>query len=111
MTADPRLIVPLDLPTVDDARAMVERLGDAVSFYKIGLGMLTGGGLALANELKAEGFLMMPAGRNGPAFIVTPNFYVLKEYNESDLYALFIGNLGDRYGQRSNPRLGAECAH
>jgi orotidine-5'-phosphate decarboxylase len=33
---------------------MAEQLGDAVSFYKIGLGMLTGGGLALANELKAE---------------------------------------------------------
>jgi orotidine-5'-phosphate decarboxylase len=30
------------------------RLGDAVSFYKIGLGMLTGGGLALANELKQD---------------------------------------------------------
>ena len=48
------------------------------------------------NELKAEGFLLMPAGRNGPAFIVTPNFYVLKEYNESDLYALFIGHGADR---------------
>ena len=34
--------------------------------------------------------------RTGPAFIVTPNFYVLKEYNNSDLYALFIGNLADR---------------
>ena len=33
---------------------MAERIGDAVSFYKIGLGMLTGGGLALANELKQE---------------------------------------------------------
>ncbi len=31
---------------------MAERLGDAVSFYKIGLGMLAGGGLGLANELK-----------------------------------------------------------
>lgn len=49
-----------------------------------------------ANELRAEGFLLMPAGRNGPAFVVTPNFYVLKEYNESDLYALFIGHGGDR---------------
>ena len=48
------------------------------------------------HELKAEGFLLMPAGRNGPAFIVTPNFYVLKEYNESDLYALFIGHGADR---------------
>jgi lytic murein transglycosylase len=49
-----------------------------------------------ANELRAEGFLLMPAGREGPAFIVTPNFYVLKEYNMSDLYALFIGHAADR---------------
>jgi lytic murein transglycosylase len=48
------------------------------------------------SELKAEGFLLMPAGRSGPGFIVTPNFYVLKEYNESDLYALFIGHAADR---------------
>jgi len=47
-------------------------------------------------EMRGEGFLMMPAGRNGPAFIVTPNFYVLKDYNESDLYALFVGHVGDR---------------
>ncbi|MDQ6435717.1 lytic murein transglycosylase [Mesorhizobium sp. LHD-90] len=49
-----------------------------------------------ASELRGGGFLMMPAGRSGPAFIVTPNFYVLKEYNESDLYALFIGHGADR---------------
>ena len=48
------------------------------------------------HELRGEGYLMMPAGRNGPAFIVTPNFYVLKEYNKSDLYALFVGHVGDR---------------
>jgi lytic murein transglycosylase len=56
-----------------------------------------------ANEARAEGFLLMPAGRNGPAFIVTPNFYVLKEYNESDLYALFIGHSADRiaHGDKS----------
>ena len=47
-------------------------------------------------ELRAEGYLMMPAGRFGPAFIVTPNFYALKEYNESDLYALFVGHAADR---------------
>ena len=39
---------------------------------------------------------MMPAGRHGPSFIVTPNFYVLKKYNKSDLYALFVGHIGDR---------------
>ena len=49
-----------------------------------------------AHEAKSEGFLMMPAGRNGPAFIATPNFYVLKDYNMSDLYALFVGHVGDR---------------
>ncbi|MDP2493743.1 lytic murein transglycosylase [Shimia thalassica] len=47
-------------------------------------------------EARKEGFLLMPAGRGGPAFIVTPNFYVLKEYNKSDLYALFVGHVGDR---------------
>lgn len=49
-----------------------------------------------ANELSNEGYLLMPAGRLGPAFVVTPNFYVLKDYNESDLYALFVGHVGDR---------------
>ncbi len=51
-----------------------------------------------AHEVKRPGFLLMPAGRLGPAFIATENFYVLKEYNESDVYALFVGHLADRYG-------------
>jgi orotidine-5'-phosphate decarboxylase len=54
MTADDRLIVALDVPNVVQGLDLVARLGDAVSFYKIGLGMLTGGGLALANELKQD---------------------------------------------------------
>lgn len=48
------------------------------------------------HELQGQGFLLLPAGRHGPAFIVTPNFYVLKDYNMSDLYALFVGHVGDR---------------
>lgn len=48
------------------------------------------------HESRGEGYLLMPAGRHGPAFIVTPNFYVLKDYNMSDLYALFVGHVGDR---------------
>ena len=48
------------------------------------------------HELGQVGYLLMPAGRYGPSFIVTPNFYVLKRYNRSDLYALLIGNLGVR---------------
>ena len=59
-----------------------------------------------ANEMQGDGFLMLPAGRNGPAFLVTPNFYVLKAYNMSDLYALFIGHIGDRiaYGAKDFSR-------
>ena len=49
-----RLIVALDLPDALSALKLVGDLGEDVSFYKIGLGMLTGGGLALANELKQE---------------------------------------------------------
>src|SRR5690606_9917411 len=56
VVSDPRLIVGLDLPTVEAARAMVARLGDAVVHYKIGLTLLaTPGGVALAHELRAAG--------------------------------------------------------
>lgn len=54
MPTDDRLIVALDVPDVLQGLALAERLGDRVGFYKIGLGMLTGGGLALARELKDE---------------------------------------------------------
>jgi orotidine-5'-phosphate decarboxylase len=55
MTADPRLIVPLDLPTRAEAEAMVERLGDAITFYKIGLQLLATDGMAMARDLKDRG--------------------------------------------------------
>ncbi|MGX9355600.1 orotidine-5'-phosphate decarboxylase [Roseobacteraceae bacterium S113] len=51
---DDRLIVALDVPHAVAGLQLADQLGDAVSFYKIGLGMLTGGGLALAQELKDE---------------------------------------------------------
>jgi orotidine-5'-phosphate decarboxylase len=51
MEARQRLIVALDVPSVASAEAMVERLGDAVSFYKIGYQLAFAGGLALAERL------------------------------------------------------------
>lgn len=68
---------------------------------EMGIGRISGRPFP-GHEMDAVGYLLMPAGRFGPAFIVTPNFYVLKAYNESDLYALFIGHGGDRmaYGVR-----------
>jgi orotidine-5'-phosphate decarboxylase len=50
-----RLIVALDLATVDAARALVERLGRAATFYKIGLELAMAGGLDLARELNRQG--------------------------------------------------------
>jgi len=51
-----------------------------------------------AHEVNQPGNILLPAGRYGPAFIATENFYVIKKYNESDAYALFVGHLADRYG-------------
>lgn len=55
---DNRLIIALDPPRIPHAHAgevFAQSLGESAGFYKIGLGMLTGGGLALAMELKDQG--------------------------------------------------------
>ncbi len=54
-----------------------------------------------SSEMSQSAMMLVPAGTFGPEFLVTPNFYVIKEYNNSDLYALFIGNLADRIGSGS----------
>jgi membrane-bound lytic murein transglycosylase B len=43
-----------------------------------------------------QGILFFPSGANGPGFLVTENFAVLKEYNNSDAYAIAVGHLADR---------------
>jgi len=53
--ADPRLIVALDVPSVAEAEALVERLGDSVVYYKIGLQLLSVGGMELAKALRRRG--------------------------------------------------------
>jgi orotidine-5'-phosphate decarboxylase len=50
-----RLIVALDVATPDDGRRLVETLGDSVTFYKIGMELVYGGGLALAERLAGDG--------------------------------------------------------
>ncbi len=50
-----RLIVALDLPSVEAAEAMIGRLGDAVSFYKIGYQLAYAGGLPLVQKLAGSG--------------------------------------------------------
>jgi orotidine-5'-phosphate decarboxylase len=56
LASDPRLIVGLDLPSVEAAEALVERVGDVVEFYKVGLTLLARpGGVDFAHRLRARG--------------------------------------------------------
>ncbi|MFA5952577.1 MAG: lytic murein transglycosylase [Hyphomicrobium sp.] len=47
-------------------------------------------------ELVLQAYLMSPAGAYGPSFLVLENYKVIRRYNTSDLYAVFVGNLADR---------------
>jgi hypothetical protein len=60
------------------------------------LGVVRAAGDFPAHSLDQQAFVLAPAGAHGPAFLALENFLVLKRYNMSDLYALFVGNLGDR---------------
>jgi lytic murein transglycosylase len=87
--------VPCYLEGPDQGRKISE-------WEKMGIARV-GGKAFPVHERGQIGFLMLPAGRYGPAFIVTPNFFVLKEYNESDVYALFVGHAGDRIAYGVSP--------
>ena len=52
--------------------------------------------------------LLLPEGTYGPAFLTPKNYYVLKEYNFSDLYVLFVGHLGDLIARRPAVREAVE---
>src|SRR6201991_1063345 len=49
-----------------------------------------------ASEQGQPASLLQPEGIYGPAFLTTKNYFVIKEYNFSDLYVLFVGHLADR---------------
>jgi lytic murein transglycosylase len=49
-----------------------------------------------ADEQAQPASLLQPEGIYGPAFLATKNYFVIKEYNYSDLYVLFVGHLADR---------------
>jgi lytic murein transglycosylase len=49
-----------------------------------------------AAELAEPASLLQPEGVYGPAFLTLKNYYVIKEYNFSDLYVLFVGHLSER---------------
>ncbi len=47
-------------------------------------------------QLALEAYMMSPAGGYGPSFLVLENYKVIRRYNMSDLYAVFVGHLADR---------------
>jgi lytic murein transglycosylase len=49
-----------------------------------------------AAELSLDASLLQPEGSYGPSFLAPKNYFVLKDYNYSDLYVLFVGHLSDR---------------
>jgi lytic murein transglycosylase len=51
-----------------------------------------------ARDLAVPASLLLPEGTYGPGFLTPKNYYVIKEYNYSDLYVLFVGHLADLIG-------------
>ena len=63
----------------------------------LGEGFVPVRGQKLSAEEQAQAAsLLQPEGIYGPAFLTTKNYFVIKEYNFSDLYVLFVGHLADR---------------
>lgn len=86
--------IPQNVSCAQEGPDLAKPIG---TWAKLGITRISGKAFP-SKEQNADGMMLVPAGRYGPEFIVTPNFYVIKEYNNSDLYALFIGNLADRIG-------------
>lgn len=71
----------------DKARPIAE-------WVKLGVARVKGRAFA-EDRLQDQAFLVLPAGLKGPAFLATNNFSVLKLYNNSDVYAIFVGHVAD----------------
>jgi lytic murein transglycosylase len=63
--------------------------------------VVTNGRRPSQTEMSAPASLLLPEGTYGPAFLTLKNYYVIKDYNFSDLYVLFVGHLSERI---SDPR-------
>nr|WP_246191363.1 lytic murein transglycosylase [Aureimonas leprariae] len=79
------------LPSADAASLRGKSMSLSV-WAKRGFARATGGRFAAPND---RATLVLPAGTNGPAFLMTKNFYVIKAYNNADKYALAVGHLAD----------------
>ncbi len=81
--------------TVDCSLGYLDIRKPVSEWAKMGIAPLNGAEFP-PEALTWEASLLQPAGMYGPAFLTFDNFQVIREYNKSDLYALFVGNLADR---------------
>jgi len=84
-------------PTVDCTTAEPSHMMPVAEWLKRGYAPAYGRKLT-PTELAGEASLLLPEGTYGPAFLTPKNYYVIKEYNYSDLYVLFVGHLADLIG-------------
>ncbi|MGV3573798.1 MAG: lytic murein transglycosylase [Devosia sp.] len=77
----------------DFARARQMEKAPLSQWQQMGITRVSGRAFPRGGDV---GRLYMPAGANGPAFLLLPNFDVIKRYNNSDSYALAVGHLADR---------------
>jgi len=84
----------VQLPAKFD-RALIGRSNwrPVAEWVKLGLKPARGGNFGAP---KADAFVMVPQGVEGPAFLVTRNFMAIMDYNQSHSYALAVGHLADR---------------
>ena len=72
-------------------------IGDWLKRGYVPAGFSQNSGRVLAADARAAtASLLQPAGLYGPSFLATKNYFVIKEYNFSDLYVLFVGHLSDK---------------
>jgi lytic murein transglycosylase len=72
---------------------------DFARWRQIGVKRADGGVLPASGAAS----LYLPAGASGPAFLITDNFEVIRQYNTSDAYAMSVALLGDRIAGRDIP--------
>ena len=80
---------------VDCTMGVPEVTKPIAEWLRAGFVPVRGQRLSAAEQAQPASFLQ-PEGIYGPAFLTTKNYFVIKEYNFSDLYVLFVGHLADR---------------
>ena len=82
-------------PNVDCTEGVPEVTKPIRDWLRAGFVPVRGERLSAAEQAQSAS-LLQPEGIYGPAFLTTQNYFVIKEYNFSDLYVLFVGHLADR---------------